>query len=292
MDKVEDHIPSDFKKKDSYKDLINYLNAYSAFENMPNSDCYQISRSKQVIEDLIRTKYEPAFREDIKRELSRLYKNKTSKLNKIVTDWPWLLKLYPSILTDKRKVLFMSVDKFISGNDPIISQSYRFINSPMIKGSLIFIDEVDAAKEFILRNQIDSATQKKIDLIKLFSTITGTLASNRRFPTAMFPEINSTDKGNSSKAIFSKMKKVLLKKREDFHLNYPFKLEDESNEDEHVFLFEDHQLHTISNTKENKCLTIQVDEKKQVNLIKKEKSDVDNKDDGKFYRMIYNLMVV
>lgn len=186
----------------------------------------------------------------------------------------------------------MSVDKFISGNDPIISQSYRFINSPMIKGSLIFIDEVDAAKEFILRNQIDSATQKKIDLIKLFSTITGTLASNRRFPTAMFPEINSTDKGNSSKAIFSKMKKVLLKKREDFNLNYPFKLEDESNEDEHVFLFEDHQLHTISNTKENKCLTIQVDEKKQVNLIKKEKSDVDNKDDGKFYRMIYNLMVV
>lgn len=289
LDKVEDQISSDFKKKDSYKDLINYLNAYSAFENMPNSDCYQISRSKQVIEDLIRTKYEPAFREDIKRELSRLYKNKTSKLNKIVTDWPWLLKLYPSILTDKRKVLFMSVDKFISGNDPIISQSYRFINSPMIKGSLIFIDEVDAAKEFILRNQIDSATQKKIDLIKLFSTITGTLASDRRFPTAMFPEINSTDKDKSSKAIFSKMEKVLLKKREDFHLNYPFKLEDESNEDEHVFLFEDHQLHTISNTKENKCLTIQVDEKKQVNLIKKEKSDVDNKDDGKFYRMIYNL---
>lgn len=139
MDKVEDHIPSDFKKKDSYKDLINYLNAYSAFENMPNIDCYQISRSKQVIEDLIRTKYEPAFREDIKRELSRIYKNKTSKLNKIVTDWPWLLKLYPSILTDKRKVLFMSVDKFISGNDPIISQSYRFINSPMIKGSLILL---------------------------------------------------------------------------------------------------------------------------------------------------------
>ena len=75
---------------------------------------------------------------------------------------PWLLKLYPQILSNEKQVFLMSMDKFLLRNDPIVDKSY-FVYKKLAKDVIIFIDEFDATKETVLRRLIDNATDSRID---------------------------------------------------------------------------------------------------------------------------------
>lgn len=280
FDSVRDEMPASLTKKESFWDLSDFIKTYKNLDNSGDSD------AKAAIETMIRTKYEPAFRNDLKQEIMKLGANQREKLLKINSEWPWLRKLYPSIDTDKRKVLFMSVDKFCSINDTLVGKSYRFINSDLTKGALVFIDEIDASKEFVLRSQIDESVRNKMDLIRLFSTLTGVLASHKKFPKALFPKSEDGDEKKSSAYDFQEMQKVLLKTRDDYHLDYSFKLQRKGEQDR-SFLFEDHSIHTISSTAKERFVSVKTDPESNQNIILSSQESGDG--NRNFYRMIYGL---
>lgn len=231
----------------------------------------------------IRKHYEVAFRKDLSEELSKIAKNKREKKAKLNSDeYSWIKELYPACLTDDRKVLFMTVDKFVSGNDPIISNPYRFISHSKIKNALIFIDEFDATKDVLLNQEIQNCSDYKMDLIKLFSSISNTL-KGREFPVSVFADSLDENDKTSSLYCFNKMKKHFAEVEERYNLNYLFKLD--SNDDDRYFLFDDYQLHTITNSQTDKNIILKIDSRKKQNTI----SVSEQSDDGKFYRTIYSI---
>ena len=209
---------------------------------------------------------EPAFRAVIKEELRKYGHTKAALRKKIACDWQWLPKLYPSILLEDRKVVFMSVAKFCSTNDPIISGKCNFATSSLIKGALVIIDEIDSSKEDILRNQIEACRTTRIDLIKFASTMSGVFAGGREFPDDNFPPVPEGHPERNSRKVHERIKDLMLQRRDLFSLNYPFKLIREEPDDRN-FLFQDYQLHTVSGADKTKHLYVSVDPKKRQNVI-------------------------
>lgn len=276
---VYDRIPYSIQNRQSCKELKKQIELYKDLlnRNIPK-DILDSALSE------IRKRYEIAFRKDLAEELSKIANNKRDKKRKLNgKEYSWIKELYPACLTEDRKVLFMTVDKFVSGNDPIISKSYRFISHSKIKGALIFIDEFDATKDVLLNQEIQNCTDYKMDLIKLFSSISNTL-KGREFPLPIFA--NSLDENDTTSSIyhFNKMKKYFADVEEKYFLNYLFKL-DTQEENDRYFLFDDYQLHTITNSKADKNIILEVNKKKKQNTISISKDS----DDGRFYRTIYSI---
>lgn len=276
---IYERIPNSIQNKQSCKDLKKQIEVYN--------DLLYRDMLKDILESTlaeIRKNYEVAFRKDLADELSKVAKTKREKKIKLNSkEYSWIKELYPACLTEDRKVLFMTVDKFVSGNDPIISKSYRFISHSKIKNSLVFIDEFDSTKEVLLNQEIQNCTNYKIDLIKLFSNISNTL-KGREFPITVFA--NSLDENDKTSSIyqFNNMKKYFSDVENKYNLNYLFKLDSQDDNDRY-FLFDDYQLHTITNSKTDKKIILKTNSSKKQNTISISKGD----DNGKFYRTIYSI---
>lgn len=277
---VYDRIPYTIRNRQSCKDLKKQIELYKDLLTRNNIP-------KDILESTvseIRKHYEIAFRKDLAEELSKVAKNKRDKKVKINSkEYSWVKDIYPACLTEDRKVLFMTVDKFVSGNDPIISKPYRFISHSKTKSALIFIDEFDATKDVLLNQEIQNCTDYKMDLIKLFSSIFNTL-KGREFPVSIFA--NSLDENDKTSSVyhFIKMKQYFLEAEEKYNLNYLFKLDSQEDTDRY-FLFDDYQLHTVTNSNSNKNIILTVNKKKRQNVISISKDS----DEGKFYRTIYSI---
>ena len=273
---IYEQIPHQIQNRQSCKDLKKQIELYNNLKerNVP----------KDILDgalEEIRKHYEVAFRKDLSEELSKIAKTKRKKLERINGDYAWVKELYPASLTDSRDVLFMTVDKFISGNDPIISKPYRFISHSKTRNALIFIDEFDATKDVLLNQEIQNCTDYKMDLIKLFSSISNTL-KGREFPTSIFADSLDEEDRASSVYRFNQMKKYFFDVEKRYNLNYLFKLDSQDDNDRY-FLFDDYQLHTVTNSKADKHIILKQDKEKKQNTITISK----NSDDGKFYRTIY-----
>ncbi len=276
---IYDRIPYTIQNRQSCKDLKKHIELYKKLLKETISNDILVSAL-----DEIRKHYEVAFRKDLSEELSKIAINKREKKTKLNTkEYSWIKELYPSCLTVDRKVLFMTVDKFVSGNDPIISKPYRFISHSKIKKALIFIDEFDATKDVLLNQEVQNCTDYKMDLIKLFSSISNTL-KGREFPLSIFA--NSLDENDNTSSIyhFNKMKNYFVEVEKNYNLNYLFKLDSQQDNDRY-FLFDDYQLHTITNSKTEKNIILDVNKKKRQNTI----SISEDNDNGRFYRTIYSI---
>ncbi|MFA6824209.1 MAG: hypothetical protein WCR38_01230 [Bacteroidales bacterium] len=270
---LENQIPITLKRKESYKQLKNKISVYKELESNDKLSKELLATTLKEI----RTSYEPQFRHDLEAELHKEAKTKAEKIKKINHEYSWVKVLYPTCLTEGRKVLFMTMDKFLFGNDPIVTKPYRFLSYAKIKGSLIFIDEFDATKDVILNQEIEKCTDYKIDLAKLFSGIATSLKGTQ-VPEAIFG--GSED----SKTSFEKMKKVMLDIEKQYNLDFVFKLESTENNDRY-FLFDDYQIHTITAGDKENNICVKNDQKKNQNTILiGQKSD-----DGYFYRAIYGM---
>lgn len=276
---IENQIQPSLKKKESFKNLKNKIIAYKSLENADNLSRETLATNLREI----RTAYEPKFRHDLEAELFKDTKSEAERRKKINHDYSWVKVLYPACLTKNRKVLFMTMDKFLFGNDPIISKPYRFLSYAKTKGALIFIDEFDATKDVILNQEIDRCTDYKIDIAKLFSGITSALKSVPT-PTALFANSNDIDDPKSSRSSFEKMKKKMLEVEEQYHLNYLFKL-DNVDSTERYFLFDDYQIHTIASDEKGTHIGCKNDKKLNQNIITVGQKN----DDGYFYRAIYAM---
>ena len=232
----------------------------------------------QALKD-IRTRYEVLFRRDVEFEINKLAKTKQAKKNIVFSDdYSWLRQLYPSCYSNFRKVLIMTMDKFLSTNDPIVDKPYTFLSHLSNKKTLVFIDEFDATKDVILNREIERCVDYKIDLIELFSTIT-TALNGKVFPKQLFAE------SEKSEQVFLAMKKRMLETEAKHNLNYMHKLEETDESDRH-FLFDDFNIHTISAADSNKFISIQNDRTIDQNIIKfTDKSDANES----FYSAIYAI---
>lgn len=272
-EEVDSKIPDNIKKKESYKSLRLKVLEYKKDEADGN---YPKDLLNQALKD-IRVSYEPKFRRDLELEINKLAKTKPEKKKLILHDFSWVKVLYPSCLSGDRKVLFMTMDKFLSINDPIIEKPYTFLSRLKSKSSLVFIDEFDATKDVILNQEIERCTDYKIDLARLFSTITSAL-KGRELPTQLFAG------SPLSQESFKKMKEVMLKTEQQYDLNYIFKLDSVDNSDRY-FLFDDYQIHTISATEKGSFVNVKNDKGRNQNVITFD----DRNDNGSFYRAIYAI---
>ena len=261
LEEVKDSITPTLKKKKSYKSILNQVILY----NKLKKDHYSDGNLASILNE-IRTTYEPAFRLDLKDEINnslKTEKDRIARLNR--KEYEWVKKLYPSCLTKERKVIFMTVSKFVSINDPIINKPYRFASNSVIDKSLIFIDEFDATKDVILNQDIENCCDFKIDLYNMFFSIASSLQS-RKFEKTFFGGSLDENDNKSSISSFNKMKKVVLDAYDSFNMMYSFKLEKEEEENRY-FLFDDFALHTIS-TGTNKKIYIKTSEEDSQNIIK------------------------
>lgn len=270
-----DSIPDFYRRKDSFKDLKIKVDDYNRLLEIGN---YAKDMANQALKD-IRTKYEVQFRRDVEYEISKLAKTKQAKKTLVFgDDYLWLRQLYPSCYSNYRKVLIMTMDKFLSTNDPIIDKPYTFLSHLSNKKTMVFIDEFDATKDVILNREIERCVDYKIDLIKMFSSITSAL-KGREFPKQLFAESEKSEQG------FLTMKKRLLEIEAKHYLNYLPKLEESEDTDRH-FLFDDFNIHTISASDNNKKIVIENDKELNQNIIKfHDKNDSDES----FYSAVYAI---
>ena len=257
--KVERAIPPHIKETREYKQLHTAIKCCSDMEsNVYFKTNYQVIETVKNKKDDIKDKYEPNFRRKIKAIINENIPKKAGykqRLTYVKAKMPWLLDLYPQILSNEKQVFLMSMDKFLLRNDTIVDKSY-FVYKQLAKNAIVFIDEFDATKETILSRLIDNATDSRIDYAITYKMIHDTLEQGN-FPISLTTPSEDTKKRYEQGGLRKKLEDVIpeLKERSDklykqFNMKYFFKNIETENEDA-AFLFQDIHSITISN-KDNK----------------------------------------
>lgn len=203
-------------------------------------------KEKLILE--IREKLEPAFRRDVKSYLNDKCRTKKERFKYINEKHKWLIQIYPSILTNFRKVFFASLDKFYLGNDSIIEPSYKFMNNKyLMENTIIFIDEIDAGKNTILNRIVDDSLKNTVDLVKLFLNIYTTLET-KEFPKEMLkPTLLVAENEEYKKDIIQRMKELFEEIFDKHNLKYALKLLEKDVDKKYIF--DDNTTLTITNKK-------------------------------------------
>lgn len=153
-------------------------------------------------------------------------------------------------MTDQAKVIFMTVDKFLSMNSTIVRPSYTIISDDIINNSLIFIDEFDSAKENMLTNIIQNALNTKVALLDLFHAIYAGLIVCDFTKKLMTPSQYNTDKKKTSYNFFNpdeiirQIKDNAEKIKVKYNLQFLHKLEG-NVKDNAYFMFQDHRFISV-----------------------------------------------
>lgn len=292
FESVEKEIPFDKLSKDgivyNVKNCVHIISSLKKSLKNKKTQNYDSIGSKenayfimnQAREDL-KEKYERQFRSQIE-EFLKFDKNgnKLSKAEKLELinnndDYKWIKKLYPSVCTDDKKIIFMSIDKFLVRNSTLVEPSYNIMdNYSLLKDSLIFIDEFDSSKEVFLKNIIKESIDTKVGIVELFRIIFSGL-ENTDFSKMLTEvsenlqkQINENHKKRYTPLEIIEEFKVRAKDIDkDYHLENFHKL-DSIEKDKASFLFQDYKFHTIMGD-ENKNIYLENDKLNKVNWIKR-----------------------
>jgi len=260
------------------KEKINKRQTIVEKELWSREDAYFIIN--QAREDL-REKYEKELREIIEEVLRQdnegKKRTKAQKLELIKNDpnFQWISTLYPAVNTDSKKIIFMSIDKFLVRNSTIVEPSYNIIdNKSLLRDSIIFIDEFDSSKDILLKNIINESLDTKVNIIELFRIIKSGLV-NTSF-SKLLTDLSQTLKNNIEKGekkyytpedIIKEFRNSAENIADKYNLINYHKLESAERERAN-FLFQDYKFHTILSD-EKKCVYLEKDEDNQINWIKK-----------------------
>lgn len=233
----------------------------------------------QAREDL-KEKYEKEFRDLIEENLrfdeQGRKRTKAQKLELIKNDkeYQWIEKLYPAVLTDEKKIIFMSIDKFLVRNSSIVEPSYTIIdNMSLLKNSIIFIDEFDASKEILLKSIIREALNTQVSIVELFRIIYAGL-ENTEFSKLLTEVSESLEtKINDKKGRIYTPEQILFEFRQrakDIEQKYKLanyhKL-DSTEREKSSFLFQDYMFHTVLG--DSKTIYLENDKDSHINWIKR-----------------------
>ena len=252
---IDSQIPERFKVK-SYLDLKSYV------ETLKNSGRMD-KKVKTALSEQIRKELEPNFRKIITKQLNQEFKTKAEKLDAVKTnpDYQWIGDLYPAVFTDEKIIIFLSIDKFVRKNTPIIEGSYYF-QKRLIDGSLIFIDEFDATKENVLESIIKSGLDSRVDLLDLFLNIHNHLMENE-CPEILLQESKQRERMASEKGWpslheivvnFQRKADLIFKK---YNLQHTCKSSSNFSSNKRNFLFYDYQFHHVLDAQHKRIEVVQ-----------------------------------
>lgn len=276
--KLESNVDTVIANYDSsmYNDIPLEIRNSEEFKNF-KADVEFLKKHTGQNSDLVRSvrnnfsnNNERIFRAYLQNTFARNFPSIKERLLAIKTDsaCQWVGKLYPSVFTSEKQVIFMSMDKFICSHSTIVEKSYYFYNSKISNGALVFIDEFDATKGTILKNIIENGLKEKIDYIELFNHIYAVLR-NKTFPERLFiPSVyrmNSDYKDQSLKDVLKDLIKLADEIYDTYSLNFNHKTENAEN-DSANFLFNDHRYISVLSG-QNKFISISSDKNDSVNRI-------------------------
>ena len=173
--------------------------------------------------------------------------------------WEWLRVLYPSVLTHKKRVLFMSVNKLLVKNSPIIEPSESIWESDLLKGSVVIIDEFELSKSVINDFLIRESVGKMADMVSMFRMLMGRALEGRQidgkggdgdagaaFTNELFRSpSNRIGCGPELRAEFGAIVSVAEEAYLELHLDKQFRLSDRLRYRNQPFLFNDFQSHIV-----------------------------------------------
>lgn len=252
---VDSQIPERFKVK-SYLDLKSYVETVKNSERMDK-------KVKTALRERIRKELEPDFRKFITKQLNQEFKTKAERLDAVKTnpDYQWIGGLYPAVFTDEKVIIFLSIDKFVRKNTPIIESSYYF-QKRLIDGSLIFIDEFDATKDNVLESIIESGLDSRADLLDLFLNIHNHLMENE-CPGILLQESKQRQRMASERGWLSlhdiiinfRRKADLIFKK--YNLQHTCKSSSDLSLNKRNFLFYDYQFHHVLDARHKRIMVVQ-----------------------------------
>lgn len=225
----------------------------------------------KVIEDNLRKNSEPKFRRYIQALLFKKFSTVEQRIYAIKTDkeWQWLAKIYPSVFTREKQIIFMSMDRFLVRNSTIVEPSYMFYNSNLINHAIVFIDEFDATKETALKNIIQNGLRDRVDYIELFNNIYAALHL-KDFPTVLTIPSEQRKRGEYKDQNLQDVIEDIRKLSDDvykkYNLRYTFRTASAIDDTPKNFLFQDHQFHNVLSDN-NSYISIVNDSKKRLNSI-------------------------
>ncbi|MGR7813394.1 hypothetical protein [Lacinutrix undariae] len=271
FDQVEDSINKYFKNHTVFYSIKHCVTQITKHKN--NNEL------KGIVGDLknkLRNELEPQFRRIIEKFLKENYPNKKERIKAIEQDkeLKWIGELYPSVFSSKRKVFFLSIDKFYYKNSTLVEPSYSFLESDITKDAIIFIDEFDATKDNLLKNIIEKGKKQRIDFIHLFTEIYWAL-SNNIFPEKFITHSEKREElikksSNEYNLKLENIQETLLKKAEEivdkYKTNYSFKSINNENENQRNLLFHDFQYHSVYRN-EKKFIRLNTNVNSKVNEI-------------------------
>lgn len=276
----EKEIPEFVKESQEYKTLRRNINDFQSLSKKKDETSNRLS---ERIKAEIQKENEPAFRQFISNLFYENSKKKEERIALLKDDkkFQWVAKIYSASLSFEKKIFFLSVDKFLVKNSPIIQKSYYFFDKEFLKNALIFIDEFDASKEVILKNIIETQLKKRVDIIGLFEQIYSSFSS-LTIPKIYFKNSQKWEKRKEKKTdllniaqIIESLKNEAIKINNEYNINYSVKTFGLSNQKN--FLFHDYQYHTIVGDKKN-FIYLQQDDEEQINNIHFVEADKARKD--------------
>lgn len=226
----------------------------------------------------LREDWEPAFRSLIENYVyyndNGEPRNYEQRMKFIREENQWINVLYPASLTDQAKVIFMTVDKFLSMNSTIVRPSYTIMSDSIISNSIIFIDEFDSAKENMLNNIIQNSLNTKVAMLDLFYSIYAGLTVCDFTKKLMTPSMYNLEKKQQNSGFFNpeevinEIKDFANKIKTKYDLQYLHKLENDAK-DKAYFMFQDYRFISVL-SEENSKLVIDTVKNENINKIRLE----------------------
>lgn len=276
----EKAIPEFVKGSEEYKNLKRNI---IDFKNLSEGRDETSTRLSEKIKAEIQREIEPKFRQFISNSFYKDGKTKEERiaLLKSNKNFQWVSRVYPSTLSSEKKIFFLSVDKFLVKNSPIVQKSYYFFDKDFLKNALIFIDEFDASKEVILRNIIETQLKKRIDIIGMFEQIYSSFNS-LTIPEIYYKNSKQWEKKKEMEPdlqniaqVIDNLKNEVFKINKEYRINYSVKTFGLSNQKN--FLFHDYQYHTIVGDRKS-FIYLQQDDNERINNIHFVEADKTRKD--------------
>ncbi len=238
---VYSSMPEQLSKTLAARKLHEAINTIEEAKSKKNSflnlDSF-IQQQKENIADTL----EPDFRRELHSYLEKVYPNEKIRREVALDEHPWIKEIYPSSLVYEKKVIFLSVKKFLLPIDPIIASAFLFEEAPFVKGARVLFDEIDSACRTVRMHQIEQAKEAQVDLVDFFTRLHG-MREVDDFPS----ELLQDPKNGSTKSATQQQSFEQIKERADliydtYHLKWNFRIDDEgisksflySNEETHI----------------------------------------------------------
>lgn len=195
---------------------------------------------------------EQSFRKALKRHLRGIFPEASERRNAIFgSEYSWITALWKATQIRNKRLIIMNVDKFLSPIDTMTSR-IDAIHDGLFNDSVIFLDEIDQAREHMLNRIIEKANNSPYDIFHVCKRICKELI--RLEFEDLPPELATMSKKGkelghmSLKKRFDDVKGKAVGVFNDFDLKYNIK-KSENVKATRNFLFQERGLHSVVNGK-------------------------------------------